>query len=65
MSAVLNRSPVTIALPQSRRGRRSAEQQAAYEDELEQFAARIKEIDSTLEFKISTRGWCYILEEQV
>ena len=57
-------SAVVISLlPTSRRGRRSAEQQSAHEAELEQFAARIREINSTLEFQISSRGWCYILEE--
>jgi hypothetical protein len=54
---------VVVALPVSRRGRRSAEQESAYQAELEQFAARIREINSTLEFQISSRGWCYILEE--
>jgi len=30
---------------------------------VEAFAAGILEIESTLDFKVSGRGWCYILEE--
>lgn len=52
-----------ITIPETRRGRRSAEQQAAYEAELEAFCQAIKEIRSRLDFDVSSRGWCYILEE--
>lgn len=52
-----------ITLPRAGRGRRSAAQEEAYQAELEAFAAKIKEIDSRSDFKVSSRGWCYILEE--
>jgi hypothetical protein len=51
-------------LPSQPRGRPSDEKRAEYEAHLERFAERLKEIDSTLEFKVSARGWCYILENE-
>lgn len=56
-------SAVLVRLPESRRGRRSADQERAYQTELDQFAASVLEINSRLEFQVSSRGWCYILEE--
>lgn len=56
-------SAAVIALPEARRGRRSADQEALYQRELETFAAAIRELQSSIEFRVSSRGWCYILEE--
>jgi hypothetical protein len=56
-------SAALMLLPQSRRGRRSADQERAYQLELDEFAAAILKIKSRLEFTVSSRGWCYILEE--
>src|SRR5712671_5550531 len=50
-------------LPRRGRGRKSEAAEAAYTEELEAFCDKIRQIDSTLDFKVSSRGWCYILEE--
>src|SRR5262249_62212220 len=52
-----------ITLPRRGRGRPGADALAQYERELVTFCRRIAEIDSGLDFKVSSRGWCYILEE--
>jgi hypothetical protein len=52
-----------IVLPRRNPGRQSAQAQAKYERELERFCEAIRQIQSTLDFKVSSRGWCYILEE--
>lgn len=36
---------------------------AAYEAAVAEFCRQIKELNSTLDFTVSSRGWCYILEE--
>lgn len=51
-----------IALPTRKPGRQTAEAQAKYERALAAFCAAIRQLASTLEFKVSSRGWCYILE---
>ena len=53
----------TITLPKRGRGRPGADATAQYERELEAFCRRLTEIDSGLDFKVSSRGWAYILEE--
>ncbi|MGC2078091.1 MAG: hypothetical protein WA728_19060 [Xanthobacteraceae bacterium] len=53
----------TLALPSRGRGRLSETRQRRYDDDLRQWCESIKEIDSTLDFKVSARGWCYILEQ--
>ena len=55
MSAVL-------ALPRHGRGRKTAEAQRLYEAEIDAFCRLILEIKSRLDFQVSARGWCYILE---
>ncbi len=50
-------------LPKRLRGRQSAAADAAYTEQLEAFCANIRQISSTLDFEVSSRGWCYILEE--
>jgi hypothetical protein len=52
-----------IVIPKAGRGRRSEAREAEYQQQLDDFAAAIIELDSTLDFKVSARGWCYILEE--
>ena len=52
-----------VVLPRRGRGRQSAAAEAAYESTLERFCAQILQIRSRLDFKVSSRGWCYILEE--
>jgi hypothetical protein len=54
-----------ITLPRRPRGRPSAETNAAYEAAVAEFCRQIREIKSTLDFAVSSRGWCYILEEHI
>jgi hypothetical protein len=51
-----------VTLPERGRGRLSPAREAEYEAELAQFCGHILEIQSRLDFKVSSRGWCYILE---
>ena len=51
-----------LALPRRKRGRPSAAAEAKYQEELATWCAGLLEINSTSEFKISSRGWCYMLE---
>src|SRR5215472_14235865 len=53
----------TITLPKRGRGRPDADASAQYERDLEAFCRRLTEIDSGLDFKVSARGWAYILKE--
>jgi hypothetical protein len=50
-------------LPRRGRGRASTVALANYQADLAEFCRRIQQIGSTLDFKVSSRGWCYILEE--
>ncbi len=52
-----------ITIPKRRTGRQSAAAIEQYNRELAEFCTALKQIDSTLEFKVSSRGWCYLLEE--
>ena len=52
----------TTKLPRRQRGRQSPEADSQYRAAVEQFATVILEIASGLDFKPSSRGWCYILE---
>ena len=53
-----------ITLPTKRgKGAQSEESKARYQRELERFALQVRQIGSTLDFKVGGRGWCYILEE--
>jgi hypothetical protein len=53
---------MTGLLPKRARGRQTAEADAAYEKQVADFCALILQIRSTMDFRISSRGWCYILE---
>ena len=52
-----------ITIPKRRSGRQSPAAIEQYDRDLAEFCAALKQIDSTLEFKVSSRGWCYVLEE--
>jgi hypothetical protein len=49
-------------LPRRGRGRQAAAAAAAYEADLASFCAEILQINSTLDFRVSSRGWGYLLE---
>jgi hypothetical protein len=51
-----------LRLPQRGRGRMSEFNAMLFEQERDEFCQRIIQINSTLDFKISARGWGYILE---
>ena len=45
------------------RGRKSAARQLAYDAAERTVCELVLELDSSLDFKLSSRGWCYILED--
>ena len=50
-------------LPQKRtRGRQSEAAKQRYQEELQAFCRYIIQMDSTLDFRVSSRGWAYLLE---
>ena len=53
-----------LSLPKLEKGRPSAKQKARFDLDLAAWCAGILEINSTLDFRVSSRGWCYILEEK-
>ena len=54
-------SPTEI-LPRRSRGRQSTEAIVKYRTALKRFCDLIVEMNSTLDFRVSSRGWCYLLE---
>jgi hypothetical protein len=52
-----------VVFPRQRRGRPTATTAEVYQQALKAFCIAIREIASRLDFKVSSRGWCYILEE--
>ena len=54
---------MAITIPHRKRGRQSKEAVDEYQQDLNTFCNEIIQINSTLDFKVSSRGWCYILEE--
>jgi hypothetical protein len=56
-------SEFVLTMPRRGRGRPSPTANQKYQAELCQFCEALREIESTVEFKVSSRGWCYILEE--
>ncbi len=52
-----------LSLPRRLRGRLSAAAEAQYQERRRAFCAAILEIRARLDFAISARGWCYLLEE--
>jgi hypothetical protein len=53
---------IPTTLPQRTRGRPSASGEARYQAEVAEFCRTILKINSTLDFRVSSRGWAYILE---
>ena len=53
----------TITIPKRRRGGQSPAAVERFAREVAEFCAQLERIASTLEFKVSARGWCYLLEE--
>ncbi|WAS04542.1 hypothetical protein LQF76_10990 [Gloeomargaritales cyanobacterium VI4D9] len=51
-----------IKIPKRSKGRQSPAQLAQYERECQSFARELLKIRASLDFEISARGWCYILE---
>jgi hypothetical protein len=51
-----------LSLPVASKGRPTPAVKAAYEKAVEAWCAAIVELGSRLDFKVSTRGWCYLLE---
>jgi hypothetical protein len=56
-------SSSTIVLPRLPAHRPTAKVKADYELAVLRFCRQIKELKSGLDFEVSSRGWCYILEE--
>ena len=52
----------TVVLPTAKRGRRSATDQATHAAALDRFYSAILDIQSRLDFRVSARGWCYLME---
>jgi hypothetical protein len=53
---------MSLVLPRRRRGRPTQSEQARYAADLDAFCTAILEIRSRLDFEVSSRGWCYVLE---
>jgi hypothetical protein len=51
-----------IVMPKRAKGRPTAAQNEVYEAEVDSFCDAISETVSTLDFAVSSRGWCYVLE---
>lgn len=51
-----------IEFPTAKRGRKTAAQQAEHEAQLSSFYTTIRQIESRLDFAVSARGWCYLME---
>lgn len=54
---------MNITIPALKRGRLTAEGQKQKQKALELFASQILAINGTLPFKVSSRGWCYVMEK--
>jgi hypothetical protein len=65
-SAALARASIpadqSLALPKRDRGRQSAAAEAGYQEQLASFCALIRQIRSSMDFAVGSRGWCYLLE---
>jgi hypothetical protein len=53
-----------LALPKMARGRPTPAAKAKFADDLAAWCDGITEINSRLDFRVSSRGWCYILEDK-
>jgi hypothetical protein len=59
----ISQPTTALALPRRGRGRTSASAELQYQSALKAFCSEIVQIRSTLDFDLSARGWCYILED--
>ena len=55
--------PASIVLPKRGRGSQSFKAKEKYEREKQAFCAEIVRIRSLIDFDVSSRGWCYLLEQ--
>jgi len=53
-----------ITIPKRSKGRQSKAQDIKYRKEINKFCKAIIQIKSRLDFGVSSRGWCYILEQE-
>jgi hypothetical protein len=51
-----------MEIPRRKKGRPSKNAESKFNRNLKSFCDEIKQINSRLDFKVSSRGWCYILE---
>jgi hypothetical protein len=61
-AALKDRPETASFLPKRPRGRQSPESVAEYQEQVAEFCALIRQIKSTMDFAVGSRGWCYILE---
>jgi|SRR5262249_8718513 len=54
--------PPVAGLPKRPRGRPSAAAELEYREQVARFCKLILQINSTMDFAVGSRGWCYILE---
>lgn len=60
---IARNNPQDLSLPRRFRGRLSPAKEAAYRAAVSNFCGAIRKINSTLDFRATSRGWAYILEE--
>lgn len=53
-----------IKIPRRKKGEHGKKVEEKYQEEVTAFVDYLKQIESTLTFKVSSRGWCYLLENQ-
>lgn len=58
-----NGNDYKISLPVVKMGRRTPDAEKTYQLQVEKFCQGVKEVNSSLDFQVSSRGWCYLLEE--
>jgi hypothetical protein len=51
-----------LLLPRRRRGRQSQAAEIEYQERVAAFCALIRQIQSSMDFAVGSRGWCYLLE---
>jgi hypothetical protein len=51
-----------VSLPRRQRGRPTPDGELRYREDLGAFCRHILEINSTLDFRVTSRGWCYLAE---
>ena len=52
-----------IVIPRRGMGRPTTAKAEAYRDQVKAFCREIRKLRASLDFEVSARGWCYILEE--